>query len=127
MTILKPFDCDDKTNQTQPDHQNPEGMTIQKPPDCNDILSHLKDFQRSTVDYVFRRLYTDDAPTRRFLVADEVGLGKTLVARGVIAKAVNHLWNKGHRIDIIYICSNADIASQNIGRLNIFEDKECKF
>ena len=44
----------------------------------------LKDFQVDTVEYVLRRLYDDPDPTDRFLVADEVGMGKTLVARGVI-------------------------------------------
>lgn len=58
------------------------------------ILDSLKDFQRSTVEYVFQRLYVDEDCTRRFLVADEVGLGKTLVARGVIAKAIDHLWGR---------------------------------
>ena len=65
----------------------------QPQPDTQAILDGLKDFQRDTVDYVFRRLYLDDACVRRFLVADEVGLGKTLVARGVIAKAIDHLWD----------------------------------
>ena len=41
-------------------------------------LAGLKDFQRTTVEYVFQRLYGSDS-TSRFLVADEVGLGKTLV------------------------------------------------
>ncbi len=61
------------------------------------------------------------APTRPggFLVADEVGLGKTLVARGVIARTLDHLWSSVPRIDIIYICSNADIARQNVQRLSI--------
>lgn len=95
-------------------------MTMIERPNCELVLGNLKDFQRRTVDYVFQRLYTDEHPTRRFLVADEVGLGKTLVARGVIAKTVDHLWDKVKRIDIIYICSNADIARQNIRRLNIF-------
>ena len=49
-------------------------------------LRYLKDFQRLTVDRVFQRLYLDERPTRRFLVADEVGLGKTLVARGVVTR-----------------------------------------
>jgi hypothetical protein len=89
----------------------------QQKPDCDEILQSLKDFQKDTVDYVFRRLYTDDDCTRRFLVADEVGLGKTLVARGVIAKAIDHLWKTVPRIDIIYICSNSNIASQNISKL----------
>jgi hypothetical protein len=88
-------------------------------PDVAAIESGLKDFQRATVDYVFGRLYTDERPTRRFLIADEVGLGKTLVARGVIARAIDHLWDTVKRIDVVYICSNADIARQNINRLNV--------
>mgnify|MGYP001311569613 CR=1 FL=1 len=61
-------------------------------PDTQKILAGLKDFQLATVEHVFRRLYADADSTRRFLVADEVGLGKTLVARGVIAKSIDHLW-----------------------------------
>ena len=88
-------------------------------PDAAPILAGLKDFQRNTVEYVFGRLYQDADASDRFLVADEVGLGKTLVARGLIAKAIEYLWDKVDRIDIIYICSNVDIARQNIQRLNI--------
>lgn len=87
-------------------------------PDTASALAGLKDFQRATVDHVFGRFYGED-PTKRFLVADEVGLGKTLVARGVIARTIDHLWNDVKRIDIIYVCSNADIARQNVQRLNI--------
>jgi hypothetical protein len=87
-------------------------------PDTSSALAGLKDFQRATVDYVFDRFYGPD-PTRRFLVADEVGLGKTLVAKGVIARTIDHLWDEVPRIDVIYICSNADIARQNIDRLRI--------
>lgn len=94
--------------------------------DVEGILGTLKEFQRRSVDYVFRRLYTDAHTTTRFLVADEVGLGKTMVARGLIAKTVDYLRReKGvKRIDIVYICSNAAIAKQNINRLNIFRDAE---
>lgn len=81
-------------------------------------LAGLKDFQRQTVDYVFQQLYGDGS-TFRFLVADEVGLGKTLVARGIIAKTIEHLQDEVDRVDVIYICSNATIASQNIKRLNV--------
>ncbi|MCX6842874.1 MAG: helicase-related protein [candidate division WOR-3 bacterium] len=98
---------------------------MSKPPlvDVDDVLSGLKDFQRKTVDYVFRRMYLDGDRTRRFLIADEVGLGKTLVAKGVIARAIEHLEQRGvGRIDIVYICSNADIARQNIRRLNVAEN-----
>jgi len=91
-------------------------------------LKGLKDFQRRTVDYVFNRMYLDPTPARRFLVADEVGLGKTLVARGIIAKAVEHLQQKGvERIDILYICSNATIAQQNLNRLNVTDQETSSF
>lgn len=83
-------------------------------------LGPLKAFQRRTVDYVFDRFYDPENPAFQFLVADEVGLGKTLVARGVIAKAIEHLWDKTDRIDILYICSNQAIAAQNLNRLNVF-------
>ena len=91
------------------------------PPDAAAVLAGLKDFQRATVDYVFERLYGDDDPVRRFLIADEVGLGKTMIARGVVARAVEHLWDNDdiERIDIVYVCSNADIARQNINRLTL--------
>lgn len=94
-------------------------MNPQQRPDVARILSKLKNFQRDTVEHVFQRLYLDTNPTRRFLVADEVGLGKTMVARGVIAKTIDYLWDTGRRIDIIYVCSNADIARQNLARLNL--------
>jgi hypothetical protein len=82
-------------------------------------LSRLKDFQRRTAEYVHRRLYLDEDRTRRFLVADEVGLGKTMVARGVIAQAIDHLWDDVDRIDVVYVCSNAAIARQNLNRLQL--------
>ena len=98
-----------------------------KPFDPGPVLRTLKDFQRRTVEHVFRRLYTDKTAGRRFLVADEVGLGKTLVARGVIAKAIKHLEADSaiDRIDIVYICSNGAIAQQNVNRLNVTGDREC--
>ena len=91
-------------------------------PDPKAVLDGLKGFQRDTVEYAFERLYMARDSTRRFLVADEVGLGKTLVARAVIAKAIDHLWDRDHRaepINIVYICSNAQIARQNVGRLQM--------
>lgn len=87
-------------------------------------LAPLKVFQRRTVDYVFDRLYGQDDPVRHFLVADEVGLGKTMVARGVIARMIEHLWDSTKRIDILYICSNQAIAAQNLNRLNVLGRRE---
>ena len=47
--------------------------------------------------------------------------GKTHVAREVIAQTVEHLQKVDdvERIDIVYVCSNADIAAQNIRKLNV--------
>lgn len=88
------------------------------PLDPTATLAILKDFQRATVDYAFARLY-DHGSSRRFLVADEVGLGKTLIAKGVIAKAIAHLSQTQDQINVVYVCSNVDIARQNIKRLRI--------
>jgi hypothetical protein len=90
-------------------------------PETEQFLSTLKDFQRDTVDYVFARMYEDPVPAMRYLIADEVGLGKTKVAAGIIARAVDRLKAKDPtlRIDVIYICSNSSIARQNINRLNV--------
>lgn len=94
-------------------------MTIKThEPDCKAQLRILKDFQVKTVNYVFRRLYKDNDRVDRFLVADEVGLGKTLVARGVVAKAIEHLGDDKKGVNVVYICSNQSIARQNINRLD---------
>ena len=67
------------------------------------IMVELKDFQRSTARWAFQRLFGDDNPTNRFLVADEVGLGKTMVAKGVIEQVLAHLKIIGDdRHDIVY-------------------------
>jgi hypothetical protein len=91
-------------------------------PDLETELSSLKDFQRRTVERVHDQFWHPTDPTRRFLVADEVGLGKTMVARGVIAKTIDHLWDDVPRIDVVYICSNAQIARQNLPKLRVGED-----
>jgi len=88
--------------------------------DTDQVLAGLKDFQRATVEHVFDRLFDAPDSTRRFLVADEVGLGKTMVARGVVAKAIDRLNRDGvDRVDIVYICSNGDIAAQNVRKLDV--------
>lgn len=94
--------------------------------DPDAILASLKTFQRRTVDHAFQRMYLDANPTTRFLVADEVGLGKTMIARGIIAKAVHYLTHETtiDRIDIVYVCSNAAIAKQNVNRLNVLRDSD---
>ena len=46
------------------------------------------------------------------------------MARGLVAKVVDRLWDAVGRIDIIYICSNGSIARQNINRLNVSAEKD---
>ncbi|WP_353649600.1 helicase [Nakamurella sp. A5-74] len=87
------------------------------------VRDELYPFQQRTVDHVIRRFYGPDS-TRRFLVADETGLGKSIVARGVIARAIEKLQDdpSTNRIDVVYICSNVDLARQNLARLNVIGD-----
>lgn len=91
--------------------------------DVEAVLAGLKGFQRATVDHVVDRFYGAGAEngSGRFLVADETGLGKSIVARGVIARAIEQLQTDDDvdRIDVVYVCSNADLATQNLRRLNV--------
>ena len=86
--------------------------------DVETVLADLKDFQRRTARWTFQRMFAERDPAIRFLVADEVGLGKTHVARGVVAQVIDHLRRTGDkRHDIVYVCSNAAIARQNLRKL----------
>lgn len=80
-------------------------------------LNGLKDFQRATVeriDYLFR------SGQRRVLIADEVGMGKTLIARGTIVKTARlRMEEQDDLFKVVYICSNQNIANQNIRKLNV--------
>ena len=88
------------------------------PIDAEAVLADLKDFQRRTARWVFERMFAADDPALRFLVADEVGLGKTHVAKGVIGQVIEHLHHSGdERHDIVYVCSNGAIARQNLRKL----------
>ena len=98
--------------------------------DANEVLCSLKDFQKRSAHNAFKSLYRDKESTSRFLIADEVGLGKTVICRGVIALAIEEIAKtedfkeERNNIDIIYICSNQDIASQNIRKLNFVNEDE---
>lgn len=93
------------------------------------VLRGLTGFQRDAVAHVINRFYRDDEPTRRFLVADETGLGKSVVARGVIAEVVDELQTHDDvdRIDVVYVCSNSDLARQNLVRLNVTGSDDIAF
>src|SRR5271168_2087418 len=67
-----------------------------------------KPFQEATVLHAVSQL-RNHSGSRRFLVADEVGLGKTLVAQGVL----QHLASGPRPINVFYVCSSLTIASKN--------------
>lgn len=85
-------------------------------------LAGLKDFQRNAVEHVIDRFYGAGHQTGsgRFLVADETGLGKSVIARGVVARTMEELAAQGRTsVTVLYICSNLDLARQNLSRLDI--------
>jgi len=93
-------------------------------PDLEQILAGLKSFQRDAVEHIVSRLYRTPGSSGRFLVADETGLGKSVIARGVIASTIAELQDAADidRIDVVYICSSTDLAKQNLRRLNVTGD-----
>lgn len=97
--------------------------------DVDAVLASLKGFQRDAVAHVFEQLYGTRGGSGRFLVADETGLGKSVVAKGVIARAIEHLEtvDEVERIDIVYVCSNQDLATQNLRRLNVTGEEQLGF
>ena len=74
-----------------------------------------KDFQTATGAYIVNLFKSGQ---NRVLLADEVGLGKTIVAREVIEQTCQ--WHKDQedpQFRVIYICSNENIVQQNIRKL----------
>ena len=62
----------------------------------------LKPFQQATVQRVINAFREPNA-SGRFLVADEVGLGKTRVAQSVIQMLRSQ---KGEHLEVFYVCSS---------------------
>lgn len=71
----------------------------------------LERFQEETVRAAIRAL---TAGSGRFLIADEVGLGKTVSAK-VIAAELQAI--RGAPLNVVYLCPNLDIAAQNMTKL----------
>ena len=94
--------------------RDPEGL------DLGESMTVLKPFQKATVKTVVNAFRYRDG-SRRFLVADEVGLGKTVVAQHVIKEMMRR---KRGALDVFYVCSNLSIASQNQKKLLEFLDNE---
>lgn len=70
-------------------------------------------YQEDGANKAYEKLFKENQ--NRYLLADEVGLGKTVTATRVIAK----LWkdNENKNIRIGYICANKALARQNIRKL----------
>ncbi|MGZ6239058.1 MAG: helicase-related protein [Syntrophales bacterium] len=89
-------------------------------------MQGLKDFQRATVASVMES-FDGGAESNRVLVADEVGLGKTIIAKGVIATLLKRHIAEGADDDkrrpfrVTYICSNLTLADENREKLSIFD------
>ena len=79
-----------------------------------------KDFQQATAN---RILEVFRSGQNRILLADEVGLGKTIIASDVVRQVAD--WHKNEMQDdhfkVIYICSNINIANQNARKLGVSE------
>lgn len=92
-------------------------------------LRDLTDFQGATVEAVYKRFVQSKAVPHRVLVADEVGLGKTLVAKGVIGRMLTRFLSSGipaRPYRVIYICSNQALAEENRRKLALFSDEAAK-
>lgn len=95
----------------------------------DEALGELTDFQRATVDATCARFADAGSTGGRVLVADEVGLGKTLVARGVIATLLKRRLESGIArppFRVVYICSNLALAHENVRKLAVFRTQETR-
>lgn len=96
--------------------------------DLDAVMNGLKPFQQDAVHHVSNLFYGSESAEHpgKFLIADETGLGKSVVARGVVAHTIRTLEQDDSvdRIDVVYICSNADLAQQNLKRLNVTGQQE---
>ncbi|MGB4661745.1 MAG: DEAD/DEAH box helicase family protein, partial [Mobilitalea sp.] len=79
-----------------------------------------KDFQQATADRILKVFREGQ---HRILLADEVGLGKTIIARDVIRQVSewHRLEKKDDHFKVIYICSNINIVNQNSKKLGIHD------
>jgi|GEM_PF-4189648 len=74
----------------------------------------LTEFQQKAVCNACRRL-TCEGGSGRFLIADEVGLGKTVIAREIIRKFLDNAGKK--TFTVVYICSSQLLARKNLKKL----------
>lgn len=75
-----------------------------------------KDFQNNSAERIVELF---NSGQQRVLLADEVGLGKTIVARAVVEKMHAQAKANGKSFKVIYVCSNQSIIRQNAHKLGI--------
>ena len=78
-------------------------------------MSTPKPFQKAAVDAAIATL-TNLAGRRRFLVADEVGLGKTVVAKELARRMAD---NHDQPFTIYYIANGHAVSHQNKSRIRL--------
>ena len=84
----------------------------------------LAEYQKASVDFISRQLNGH----KKVLLADEVGLGKTIIAKGVVARLARQYWedqkNQKQPFRVAYLCPNQNVANQNNPKFrNMFPDK----
>ena len=83
-----------------------------------------KAFQRNSIEHIIKEY---NGGKKCILLADEVGLGKTIVARGVIEKLQFLKEKRGGNqpLKVCYVCGNQSLALANAEKLvNNYEKKE---
>jgi len=78
----------------------------------------LRRFQQATCERAAELLLSETGG-RRFLVADEVGLGKTRVALGLVREVEERRRSVRGGTIVIYITANSEIANQNVRVLRL--------
>ncbi len=86
-------------------------------------MNEPKDFQIASAKHIVDLF---NKGQNRVLLSDEVGLGKTTVAKTVVGfvrdEYRNKTSDKNACFKVVYVCSNLNIAKQNIGNLGIDTD-----
>ena len=82
------------------------------------MSKQAKDFQKATADRI--AAIFAEGKQRRVLLSDEVGLGKTIIAKEVIQR-VRDIRNSVNddMYRVVYVCSNMNIVKQNTRNLGI--------
>ena len=82
-------------------------------------MAELKPFQKASSDRILE--YYKESNNHRYLLADEVGLGKTIIAANVIQRFAEEY--RDHGVGVYYVCGNLALVGQNEKKLRDgFED-----